>query len=1085
MQKTHYIDPAFSRECINYTPALTDVATWLARPESSEEDPSLAALLAQLANEGLVTVGPREVCLSWADAYALLDDPEYANDVALLGLPPVVPLRPVLSSRGSLSDPGFVIALSGWLDATGKMLKPSPTLTGPVASSLELDGMLRRAAWEVLVALAAFHARTPAERTHDSNRQHWSRLRTLALAADAALSDFLNKTIVLTPEQLTLHLEQTALGDDRVVTVSPGFDGAPARWLEIFDRMRRVPDHYDIPDGSHLTQVIVSPQVRSVLTEIKRMPGRRVAGDRAESFVRNPFAMLGPDASAVIDADALDDELGRARVLGQCFTPRVLRGSDGRILGVEINIDPAMADELSTSESIAEPEQLSDFVTRLGERLSRASAVMRWRGHTLELLGDANGHHQLLTQTLDEWVAPDRIESADIFDTQRYSERIEGFGEEPPYYSPFIERKNASGGWFPENIEVLVRVPSDGASSVPHHDLNPGQLAPLRTALQEALQNGEPMVTVPGSSDAPLPVKQVVELLDQVDAEEQRRRRAPADKPYVDDGAATARRIHLKLKANIEHLDYDEGGADALLFPSDARATLPSGLRAEVQLRSHQLVGLAWLQHLWRQSPRQCRGALLADDMGLGKTIQLLSFIASCLETSSELEPVLIVAPVALLENWQEEIDKFFEPGAMATTLLYGQTLAELRVPKAAIDTQLQSQGLTRLLRKGWRGTARIVMTTYETLRDLEFSLAAERWSIMVCDEAQKIKNPGAMVTRAAKKQNVRFRIACTGTPVENTLTDLWCLFDFIQPGLLGSLSAFSKQYRRPIESRDGEECAQIDALRQTISTRLLRRTKHDVAKDLPQKLEQSHRLPISDSQLAHYRDILRTVGQGSDDAGRQLEMIQRLRMVSSDPFAFDSALGERTPVSEHLTHNPKLQWLIDTLRAVQSQQEKAIVFCEFRSLQRTLQRVVGTVFDVHAEIINGDTKASTQHHRSRQKLIRRFQETPGFGVIVLSPIAVGFGVNIQAANHVIHFSRSWNPAKEDQATDRAYRIGQTRDVHVHYPIISSPNFKTFDEKLHELLSWKRDLSRDMLNGTGELRAEDFGNLADLMPEVS
>ena len=129
------------------------------------------------------------------------------------------------------------------------------------------------------------------------------------------------------------------------------------------------------------------------------------------------------------------------------------------------------------------------------------------------------------------------------------------------------------------------------------------------------------------------------------------------------------------------------------------------------------------------------------------------------------------------------------------------------------------------------------------------------------------------------------------------------------------------------------------------------------------------------------------------------------------------------------------------------------------------------------------NTSASASDANSRQKRIRRFQEVPGFGVIVLSPLAVGFGVNIQAANHVIHFSRTWNPAKEDQATDRAYRIGQTRDVHVHYPIVSASNFKTFDEKLHELLTWKRSLSDDMLNGTGELRAADFGNIDELMTE--
>jgi SNF2 family DNA or RNA helicase len=257
------------------------------------------------------------------------------------------------------------------------------------------------------------------------------------------------------------------------------------------------------------------------------------------------------------------------------------------------------------------------------------------------------------------------------------------------------------------------------------------------------------------------------------------------------------------------------------------------------------------MQHLWRLSPSSCRGALLADDMGLGKTIQLLTFIAACLEDDPGMDPVLVVAPVALLENWQEEIDKFFLPGALPVLTLYGETLSTKQIPKALLDAELASEGITRLLKKGWVGDAKVVLTTYETLRGLEFSLAAQRWSIMICDEAQKIKNPNAMVTRAAKKQNVRFRIACTGTPVENTLTDIWCLFDFIQAGLLGALSEFGRRYRKPIEAETDEEKERVEELRGIIKPQLLRREKKDVAKDLPAKTtdQACRRLPMSQHQ--------------------------------------------------------------------------------------------------------------------------------------------------------------------------------------------------------------------------------------------
>lgn len=411
---------------------------------------------------------------------------------------------------------------------------------------------------------------------------------------------------------------------------------------------------------------------------------------------------------------------------------------------------------------------------------------------------------------------------------------------------------------------------------------------------------------------------------------------------------------------------------------------------------------------------------------------------------------------------------------------LYGRSLAEKRLPKNQLDQELARQGITRLLKRDWLGDARVVLTTYETLRDLEFALAAQRWAIMICDEAQKIKNPNAMVTRAAKKQNVRFRIACTGTPVENTLTDLWCLFDYVQPGLLGSLNQFGKQYRKPIEAETEEEKQRIEELREIIKPQLLRRKKKDVARDLPKKLVDAtcRTLPISAKQRALYGQALAAFRQRDEaNTSAHLGLLQFLRRLCSDPMVEDDYAADRASVAEIQQHSPKMAWLLRALREVQASKEKAIVFCEFRDLQRTLQRCIASTFDLPVDIINGDTSAAADHAASRQKRIRAFQEKPGFGVIVLSPLAVGFGVNIQAANHVIHFTRTWNPAKEDQATDRAYRIGQTRDVTVYYPVIVADDFVTFDQKLDQLLDWKRGLSQDMLNGSGELSVADFIDL--------
>src|SRR3984885_6922861 len=214
--------------------------------------------------------------------------------------------------------------------------------------------------------------------------------------------------------------------------------------------------------------------------------------------------------------------------------------------------------------------------------------------------------------------------------------------------------------------------------------------------------------------------------------------------------------------------------------------------------------------------------------MGLGKTLQVLTLMAWCMEHHASIDPFLIVAPVALLENWKEEIDKFFIPEAFSVLTLYGPVLREKRLPRTAIQQELLHAGVARLLVRDWLGNANVVLTTYETLRDLEFSLARQKWSVMVCDEAQKIKTPNAMVTRAAKKQNARFKIACTGTPVENSLTDLWCLFDFIQPGTLGSLKDFGERYRRPVEVETEEEKARLEELRRRIAPQTLRRTTEE-----------------------------------------------------------------------------------------------------------------------------------------------------------------------------------------------------------------------------------------------------------------
>jgi len=335
----------------------------------------------------------------------------------------------------------------------------------------------------------------------------------------------------------------------------------------------------------------------------------------------------------------------------------------------------------------------------------------------------------------------------------------------------------------------------------------------LQAKIKEARENGRTSFSLKGF-DKPVPVRQAELILQTFSDVHDDVRKGTFDpgKPRNDPTPRSSK--HLVIKANIQSIDYEEARRDILLNRPET-PSLPAGLLPNVVLKDHQLSGVAWLQHLFGNAPHHCRGAVLADDMGLGKTLQLLTLIAGAFETTPSLPPALIVAPVSLLENWEEEATKFLAPDALSLLTAYGDSLTALRVSRDSIDAQLQSEGMVKFLKPGWRGQANVVLTTYETLRDLEFSFAAEKWSIMICDEAQRIKNPNAMVTRAAKKQNVIFRVACTGTPVENTLADLWCLFDYVQPGLLGAHNDFGRRYRRPIDAETEEEQARVKELRE------------------------------------------------------------------------------------------------------------------------------------------------------------------------------------------------------------------------------------------------------------------------------
>lgn len=1044
-------------------------------PYRFSEQGELGALLAQLAEEGFAEPDGDALQLPWDSLYQLLESEDYQASVLLLGLPPLESWRPKLESRGGLTDTSFSILLAGWIDSNNRPVQGNVEINGAVLKCGQREILLPEAVWKTVRALGEFHHRPQEQRSADSNRHAWAAIRRHALAAKADLADFLQRTVVLTLERLNIALRKTQFGDSKTVEVIPGFDGQPARWLELFDRFNTVQDRYDIPDGAGLVHVLLPLEAQTVLREIKQMPGRRVAGERAETFLRNPIAALGPDAAKVLDPEQFEQAKEEAGISYARFTVKVVRDAGGFPVECALLVEESIAGDIrSETLPLAGEEALQKFIDKLKGRIAQGAQCCFWEGYDLEILGDTPDQLVLLESALSDLRRKQWFSAAEVFDLSRYADgKIEGIGEEQPYYSAFIARKNDDSGWFPDNIVC-------GFSFVPEGEMEPVDLPLTEEGLkkfqrecEQAKSAGLANFDYPGCPK-PIPVAEAEQMISIIGDAKQDVGKGKIPKIVRDRKSRTG----LILKPNIVKVDYEERRG-VLAIPTGRQAKLPSSLKDGIALKDHQFSGVAWLQHLWSLSPHECRGALLADDMGLGKTLQLLAFIAACLEENPTAEPFLIVAPVSLLENWREEMEKFFMPETFPLLTLYGDDLARLRTPKDGMDDELLG---IRLLRRGWLGNTKVVLTTYETLRDLEFTLAAQKWSAVICDEAQKIKNPNAMMTRAAKKQNVRFKIACTGTPVENSLADLWCLFDFIQPGLLGALNEFGSTYRKPIEAETVEQKQRVEKLRSIIEPQLLRRIKAEVAQDLPRKtiVETCRNLPLSEQQRTYYAHaIAQHRQQSAEGVGLKshLGLLLYLRRLCADPQPMGQLSNLTTPLAAIEDHSPKMKWLLAELKKIKERNEKVILFCELRDVQRLLQRAISERFEFSPAIINGDTSTSSKSTVSRQKQIRDFQEKPGFGVIILSPLAAGFGLNIQAANHVVHFTRTWNPAKEDQATDRAYRIGQSKQVFVYCPLVVAEDFTTFDAKLNALLEWKRVLSGDMLNGVGDLSGNDFGDL--------
>ena len=482
-------------------------------------------------------------------------------------------------------------------------------------------------------------------------------------------------------------------------------------------------------------------------------------------------------------------------------------------------------------------------------------------------------------------------------------------------------------------------------------------------------------------------------------------------------------------------------------------------------------------------------GALLADDMGLGKTYSTLIFLAEWFDlwrnlTESQPPAILVVAPLSLLENWKDEIDKSYgSSNNVFTRVIIAQSDNELNIVRRSQGSQdIAKPGEVVKYGLGFGdGTERsidfpgsCVLTTYQTLRNYRFSFAKADWSAVIFDEAQNIKNPNALQTIAAKALKGLYRIMLTGTPVENHLGDFWCILDTAEPGPLGSFSEFRKKWILRMK-RERDKANEIGKeLRNHVGGLMLRRMKEEELEGLPIKEGEKEPILIDmvPEQLIAYESVIHAthnteINSNTEEKqtkNQQLAALWQLRQVSLHPDLLgggDILFGKNeASAKSELQRSGKLSWLLECLDKIKLRNEKVLIFCVQKKLQEALSCSLGRIYRLSVPVINGDTKASskTKPEVTRLGLINEFSQKPGFGICVLSPIAAGAGLNIVAANHVIHLERHWNPAKEDQATDRVYRIGQTRPVKVYLPVLVHPDMASFDLVLYRLLEQKRGL---------------------------
>ncbi len=797
--------------------------------------------------------------------------------------------------------------------------------------------------------------------------------------------------------------------------------------VRIADRFSLSP--FETPDGLDFEVVPFSGQV----LENDSRPENEVSDDQAE-FV----------------GEKLQTFQKRLRTLGAKGSYRV---ADGSYLIIDGGAIPVL--DLMARKQKAGKEEREEFIENPRPFITEKIAdVLRESGALDDLTPAAE------EEAIEAAAGPVFVE------TIEYSKRVTGM---VVYSRPALNIPDGGGTtWLPEAFPEPFRSILEAGDSA--------KVESVISTIQNAVANEQSESVIEGER---VPVSQ--ELLEQLvqardsaaaekDSDTADEQAQPDDTSDVVSGP-----IILGTKDNLETVNWN-----ARLKPR--KAAIDTSLPSQIvtSLKEHQLDAFQWQLDAWQAG---LPGVLNADEQGLGKTLQTIAFLRWLKSHMAQSEdgargPVLVVAPTSLLENWNAEVEQHVDPDGLGHLIrLYGAELGgHKRRGVKGVDTdsgeaKLDLRLLEEAISEG-KGHRFWILTTYTTLTNYQHSLGKIPFSAAVYDEVQAIKNPGSLRALAAGAVNADFQIGLTGTPIENSVSDIWAIMDVLCPGKLGGLKDFRADYAVATESNMADLHSNLFRPDGGIPPIAIRRLKETVARDLPEKSRRLHPRVMPQKQAEVYefaRGKLKAGGKGS-----ALKMLHHIRTVSVHPSLAEFSEGTDAFVSA----SARLSAVMEILRSVQERNERALVFIEHRQMQYRFIELVRHEFGLdRVDLINGDTAI-----KQRQAIVNRFQNhlksDGGFDLLVLGPKAAGTGLTLTAATHVIHLSRWWNPAVEEQCNDRVHRIGQSKPVTVHIPMAVHPQRMegSFDCLLHNLMMRKRRLAASALWPMGDTK-EDAGDL--------